>query len=146
MNRMRSMAPLVEPACRHDGIFAAVITAQTHGIPIFAVETVRSLIDFDLAADRRGYRLVGDVHELIVPDSLHALLAACHDALDPSLRRLVSDAAVLGTTFPAVALIAVSGQNESTHGPPWASCCTGPRLPSPVDPLSPEEGQLRGSP
>ena len=48
-----------------------------------------------------------------MPDSLHALLAARLDALDPGVRRLVADAAVLGTTFPAEALIAVSGQDEA---------------------------------
>jgi hypothetical protein len=48
-----------------------------------------------------------------VPDSLHTLLAARLDDLDPEVRRLVADAAVLGDTFPADALIAVSGQEES---------------------------------
>ena len=47
-----------------------------------------------------------------MPESLHALLAARLDALDPELRRLVADAAVLGSTFPAEALIAVSGRDE----------------------------------
>ena len=59
------------------------------------------------------YRLTGDVGQLAVPDSLPALLAARLDALDPGVRRLVADAAVLGTTFPAEALIAVSGQDEA---------------------------------
>jgi hypothetical protein len=49
------------------------------------------------------YRLTGHIGELTVPDSLHALLAARLDALDPGVRRLVTDAAVLGTTFPAEA-------------------------------------------
>ena len=46
-----------------------------------------------------------------MPGSLHALLAARLDALDPAARRLVADAAVLGATFPVEALIAVSGQD-----------------------------------
>ena len=50
---------------------------------------------------------------LAVPDSLHALFAARLDALHPGVRRLVADAAVLGTTFPAEALITVSGQDEA---------------------------------
>ena len=53
------------------------ITSQAQGIPLFAVETVRSLIDRDIVQPVEGvYRLIGDVGELIVPDSLHALLAA----------------------------------------------------------------------
>ena len=92
----------------------AAVIGQAQGIPLFAVETVRSLIDRDIVQPIEGvYRLVGDVGELAVPDSLHALLAARLDALDPPVRRLVADAAVLGTTFPAEALIAVSGQDES---------------------------------
>ena len=91
----------------------AAITAQAQGIPLFAVETIRALIDRDIVQPVEGvYRLTGDVGELAVPDSLHALLAARLDALDPPLRRLVADAAVLGTTFPAEALIAVSAQDE----------------------------------
>ena len=75
----------------------------------------------DPVADRPGrrpvrstvnYRLTGDIGELQVPHSLHALLAARLDALDPAARRLACDAAVLGTTFTAEALIAVSGQDE----------------------------------
>ena len=46
------------------------------------------------------YRLVGDVGELAVPGSLHALLAARLDALEPQVRNLVTDAAVLGTPSP----------------------------------------------
>src|SRR5499427_6410390 len=72
----------------------AKITAQAQGIPLFGVETIRSLIDRDIVQPIEGaYRLVGDVGELAVPDSLHALLAARLDALDPGARRLVADAA-----------------------------------------------------
>ena len=63
----------------------AAVTAQAQGIPLFAVETVRSLIDRDIVQPIEGvYRLTGDVGELAVPDSLHALLAARLDALDPA--------------------------------------------------------------
>jgi len=90
------------------------ITSQAQGVPLFAVEMVRSLIDRDIVRPVEGvYRLAGDVGELAVPDSLHTLLAARLDALDPGVRRLVADAAVLGATFPAEALIAVSGRDEA---------------------------------
>src|SRR6516162_8230821 len=62
----------------------AKITAHAQGIPLFGVETIRSLIDRDIVQPIEGvYRLVGDVGQLAVPDSLHALLAARLDALDP---------------------------------------------------------------
>ena len=74
----------------------AKITGQAQGIPLFAVETIRSLIDRDIVQPVEGvYRLTGDVGELAVPDSLHTLLAARLDALDPQARQLVADAAVL---------------------------------------------------
>jgi class 3 adenylate cyclase/tetratricopeptide (TPR) repeat protein len=91
----------------------AAITAQAQGIPLFAVETIRSLIDRDIVVPREGvYRLEGDVGSLAVPDGLRGLLAARLDALSSNLRGLVADAAVLGTSFPLEALAAVSGRAE----------------------------------
>jgi class 3 adenylate cyclase/tetratricopeptide (TPR) repeat protein len=119
----------------------AAVTAQAQGIPLFAVETVRSLIDQDIVQPVEGaYRLVGDVGELAVPDSLHALLAARLDALDPGLRRLVADAAVLGTTFPADALITVSGQDATAVRAALAELVHREVLTVSADPLSPEQG------
>jgi class 3 adenylate cyclase/tetratricopeptide (TPR) repeat protein len=119
----------------------AKITAQAQGIPLFAVETVRWLIDRDIVQPVDGvYRLVGDVGELAVPDSLRALLAARLDALDPETRWLVSDAAVLGTTFPAAALVAVSGRDEQVVRAALAELARREVLTVSADPLSPERG------
>jgi class 3 adenylate cyclase/tetratricopeptide (TPR) repeat protein len=119
----------------------AKITRQAQGIPLFAVETVRSLIDRDVVQPVEGvYRLTGDVGELAVPDSLHALLAARLDALDPGARRLVADAAVLGTTFPAEALIAVSERDEPSVRATLADLVRREVLSVSADPLSPERG------
>jgi class 3 adenylate cyclase/tetratricopeptide (TPR) repeat protein len=117
------------------------ITGQAQGIPLFAVETVRTLVDRDIVQPLEGvYRLVGDVGELAVPDSLHALLAARLDALDPDVRRLIADAAVLGSTFSAEALIAVSGQDESTVRATLAELVRREVLTISAEPLSPERG------
>ena len=119
----------------------AKITGQAQGIPLFAVETFRSLIDRDIVQPIEGtYRLVGDVGELAVPDSLHALLAARLDAFDPRVRTLVADAAVLGTTFPAEALIAISGQDEPAVRGALAELVRREVLTVSADPLSPEMG------
>ena len=119
----------------------AKITAQAQGIPLFAVETIRSLIDRDIVQPVEGaYRLTGDVGELAVPDSLHALLAARLDALDPGVRRLVADAAVLGTTFPAEALIAVSGQDEAVVREALSELVRREVFSVSADRLSPERG------
>jgi class 3 adenylate cyclase/tetratricopeptide (TPR) repeat protein len=119
----------------------AKVTGQAQGIPLFAVETVRSLIDHDVIQPVDGvYRLVGDIVQLQVPDSLHALLAARLDALERGLRRLVADAAVLGTAFTAEALAAVSGQDEPTVRAAVEELVRREVLSVSADPLSPEKG------
>jgi class 3 adenylate cyclase/predicted ATPase len=130
-----ALVPGMPPTARE------AITTQAQGIPLFAVETVRSLIDRDIVEPVEGvYRLVGDVGELAVPDSLHALLAARLDALDPGVRQLVADAAVLGATFTAEALIAVSGQDEPTVRAALTELVRREVLTVSADPLSPERG------
>ena len=137
-----SMGTLVEALVPGmPGPARAKITGQAQGIPLFAVETIRSLIDRDIVQPIEGtYQLVGDVGELAVPDSLHALLAARLDALDPSVRRLVADAAVLGTTFPAEALVAVSGQDEAVVRAALGELVRREVFTVSADPLSPEKG------
>jgi hypothetical protein len=119
----------------------ARITGQAQGVPLFAVEMVRSLIDRDIVRPVEGvYQLAADVGELAVPDSLHALLAARLDALDPGVRRLVADAAVLGSTFPAEALVAVSGRDETAVRAALAELVRREVFTVSADPLSPERG------
>jgi class 3 adenylate cyclase/predicted ATPase len=120
----------------------AAIATRAEGIPLYAVETVRMLIDRDIVQPIDGvYRLVGDVGELAVPATLHSLLAARLDALDPDERRLVADAAVLGGTFPAEALIAVSDLPEAQVHQILAELVHREVLGVRADPLSPQRGQ-----
>jgi class 3 adenylate cyclase/tetratricopeptide (TPR) repeat protein len=117
------------------------VSGQAQGIPLFAVETIRALIDGDIVQPVEGvYRLVGDIGKLTVPDSLHALLAARLDALDPAVRRLAADAAVLGSSFQAEALIAVSGQDEPSVRARLAELLRREVFTVSADPLSPEQG------
>ena len=135
---VEALVPGMPPIAR------AAVTRHAQGIPLFAVETVRALIDRDIVQPSGGvYRLVGDIGELAVPDSLHALLAARLDALDPGVRRLVTDAAVLGTTFPAEALVAVSGQDEAVVRSGLADLLRREVLTVSADPLSPERGSYQ---
>jgi class 3 adenylate cyclase/predicted ATPase len=120
------------------------IVGHAQGVPLFAVETIRSLIDRDVVVPVEGrYRLVGDVGELAVPDSLHGLLAARLDALGPAERALVTDAAVLGTSFPAEALVAVSGRPEAEVRDGLAELLRREVLEVSADPLSPQRGAYR---
>ncbi|MGH8969397.1 MAG: ATP-binding protein [Actinomycetes bacterium] len=140
-----SMRPLVDALVPDMPVAARdAIVAQAQGVPLYAVETVRSLVDRDVVQPIDGvYRLVGDVGELHVPDSLHALLAARLDALAPDARRLVADAAVLGTTFPADALVAVSDHEPDVVHARLAELLRREVLTVSADPLSPERGSYR---
>jgi class 3 adenylate cyclase/tetratricopeptide (TPR) repeat protein len=130
-----ALVPRMSPGARSE------VTGQAQGIPLFAVETIRALIDRDIVQPVDGvYRLVGDIGKLDVPDSLHALLAARLDALDPAVRRLTAEAAVLGPSFHAEALVAVSGQDAPSVRAGLAELMRREVLTVSADPLSPERG------
>ncbi|MGH9103763.1 MAG: adenylate/guanylate cyclase domain-containing protein, partial [Acidimicrobiales bacterium] len=118
------------------------IAGQAQGIPLYAVETVRMLLDRGVVQPLGdSYRLVGDVRDLAVPDSLQSLLAARLDALEPEARRLVADAAVLGGSFPVEALVAVSGMPEQRVRELLGELVHREVLAVRADKLSPERGQ-----
>ena len=122
------------------------ITARAEGIALFAVETVRSLIDHGIVRRDEGtYRLVGGLGELSVPGSLHALLAGRLDAVAPQVRSLVADASVLGTSFPKDALVAVSGKDAGLVQAALSELVKRDVLQVFADPLSPERGAYRFS-
>jgi class 3 adenylate cyclase/tetratricopeptide (TPR) repeat protein len=122
----------------------ASITTHAQGIPLFAVETVRSLIDRDIVVPHDGvYRLVGDIGALSVPDSIHGLLAARLDALDPPIRSLLADASVIGSSFPLESLVAVSGRPDDEVRSGLAELLRRDVLEISADPLSPQRGTYR---
>ncbi len=71
----------------------AAILARAEGIPLYAVETVRMLVTDDrLVRDGDVYVVRGSLDRLSVPETLHALVAARLDGLDPTDRSLLQDA------------------------------------------------------
>ena len=75
------------------------------GVPLYAVETVRMLVtDERLVRDGDVYAVRGALDRLSVPETLHALVAARLDGLDPTDRTLLQDASILGLSFTADAL------------------------------------------
>ena len=89
---------------------ARTIVQRAEGIPLYAVETVRMLLnDGRLQQTDGAYQPVGDLSTLAVPETLHALIAARLDGLEPADRSLLQDASVIGLSFGADALAAVSG-------------------------------------
>jgi predicted ATPase/class 3 adenylate cyclase len=108
LDHMRALLNGLAPGLPDD--VQASILERSEGVPLYAVETVRMLIDRGLlVADGSGYRPTGPIDALEVPESLHALIAARLDGLDPSERRLVQHAAVLGKTFTTDALASLAG-------------------------------------
>jgi predicted ATPase len=118
------------------------ILMRAEGVPLYAVETVRMLLDRGLLAQEGSvYRPVGAVETLEVPETLHALIAARLDGLLPEERRLLQDGAVLGKTFTRRALAALSGLDESELDPLLAGLVRKEVLSIQADPRSPEHGQ-----
>src|SRR6478672_5784050 len=86
------------------------ILARAEGVPLYAMETVRMLLDRNhLVREGSVYRMAGPVEALEVPETLHALIAARLDGLSDEERRIVQDGAVLGKTFTRAAVEALSG-------------------------------------
>jgi predicted ATPase/class 3 adenylate cyclase len=120
----------------------AQILARAEGVPLYAVETVRMLLDRGLLV-REGavYRVAGGVSTLEVPETLHALIAARLDGLSAEERRVVQDAAVLGKTFALAALAALSGLERAALEGLLRGLVRREVLAVQSDPRSPEHGQ-----
>jgi class 3 adenylate cyclase/tetratricopeptide (TPR) repeat protein len=120
----------------------AKILDRAEGVPLYAVETVRMLLDRKLLVQEGPvYRPTGPVEDLEVPETLHALIAARLDGLTATERRLIQEASVLGKTCTLAALAAVSGVPEREIEPVLAALVAKEVLTVQADPRSPERGQ-----
>ncbi len=118
------------------------ILERAEGVPLYAVETVRMLLDRGLLEREDDlYRPTGPIEALDVPETLHALIAARLDGLEPDERRALQDASVLGKTFTKQALTAVSGQPEPVLDALLSALVRKELLTIQTEPRSPERGQ-----
>jgi class 3 adenylate cyclase/tetratricopeptide (TPR) repeat protein len=118
------------------------ILERAEGVPLYAVETVRMLLDRGaLVQDGPVYRPTGPIASLEVPETLHALIAARLDGLSAEERRALQDASVLGKTFSKPALAALSGIGSDEVDALLASLVRKEVLAVQADPRSPEHGQ-----
>ncbi|HZB02074.1 MAG TPA: adenylate/guanylate cyclase domain-containing protein [Actinomycetota bacterium] len=85
---------LLEPATRER------IAAAGEGNPLFVEELLRMLED-DALLRRDGdeWKVAGDLSAVQVPPTIHALLSARLDRLDPEERAVIGSAAVVGKEF-----------------------------------------------
>ena len=120
----------------------AQILERAEGVPLYAVETVRMLLDRGLLVQEGSvYRPTGEIPSLEVPETLHGLVASRLDGLPAEERRLLQDAAVVGKTFTRQALAAVEGVAEAELDPLLSSLARKEILGVQADPTSPEHGQ-----
>ncbi len=118
------------------------ILGRAEGIPLYAVETVRMLLDRGLLVQEgNSYRPTGPIEALEVPETLHALIAARLDGLTPEERRLLQDGSVLGKSFTKGGLAAVSGLPDAELEPIVGALTRKEVLTVQADPRSPERGQ-----
>jgi predicted ATPase/class 3 adenylate cyclase len=133
---LAGLVPGLPASLRHQ------ILARAQGVPLYAVETVRMLLDRGLLVEEgAAYTVVGEIESLEVPETLHALIAARLDGLSPEERKLLQDAAVLGKTFTLASLSALTGQAESDVEPLLSGLVRKELLGLQTDPRSPEHGQ-----
>jgi class 3 adenylate cyclase/tetratricopeptide (TPR) repeat protein len=139
---MRELLHGLVPGLPDDAV--ATILARAEGIPLYAVETVRMLIDQGrVVAEGDGYVLAGPIEKLAVPETLQALVAARIDANDPEDRALLADAAILGQSFTLAALAGVTGRDEAALPDALERLVRRELLIRDDDPRSPERGQHR---
>ena len=118
------------------------ILERAEGVPLYAVETVRMLLDRGaLVQDGPVYRPAGPIASLEVPETLHALIAARLDGLSSDERRVLQDASVLGKTFTKSALSVLSGIGLDDIEPLLTALVRKEVLGLQADPRSPEHGQ-----
>jgi class 3 adenylate cyclase/tetratricopeptide (TPR) repeat protein len=145
------LEPLSEIAMREllDGLaaglpdaLAAQILARSEGVPLYAVETVRMLLDRGhVVQEGSVYRATGPVETLEVPETLHALIAARLDGLTTDERLVVQNGAVLGKTFTKHALAALADADPAAYEGILAGLVRKEVLSIQADPRSPEHGQ-----
>jgi class 3 adenylate cyclase/tetratricopeptide (TPR) repeat protein len=119
------------------------ILERAEGIPLYAVETVRMLIDRGLLVrEGSSYQPVGAIGPLDVPETLQALISARLDGLSPNERGLLQDAAVLGKSFSKESLLSLAALTEAGLDELLASLVRKEILGLQNDPRSPERGQF----
>jgi class 3 adenylate cyclase/tetratricopeptide (TPR) repeat protein len=123
------------------------LVTRAEGIPLYAVETVRALIDRDVVVPVEGRYVVApgrtvDLATVGAPASLHALVAARLDALDPVERRVLTDASVLGASFTREGIGILAADVADLDGA-LATLARKELIATEIDRFSAERGQFR---
>ena len=118
------------------------VLERAEGVPLYAVETIRMLLDKGLLVlDGERYRVEGTLDLLEVPETLHALIASRLDSLTGAQRTLIQDAGIVGSTFYVDTLLAVSEISRDALDDSLRDLVRKEFLFVDTDPRSPERGQ-----
>ena len=122
------------------------IVERAEGVPLYAVETLRMLIDRGVlqpSEDGDRFTLAVDLPELDVPATLQALIAARLDTLAAEDRSLLMDASVLGLSFTVPSLRALTEMDDAAVAASLDRLVRHQLVVLDADPRSPERGQFR---
>jgi len=118
------------------------VLQRAEGVPLYAVETIRMLVDRGQLVERDGVLTVtGTLESLDIPDTLHALIASRLDGVTAEERSLLQNAAVIGQSFSIAALASVTGRDRAALSGPLRDLVRKELLAIDTDPRSPERGQ-----
>ena len=89
-------------------VLKGLLVERTGGNPFFLEESVRTLVEIKVLAGEPGaYRLARALPDALIPPSIHAVLAARIDRLDPEDKWILQCAAVVGPTVTQAILEAI---------------------------------------
>ena len=89
------------------------VLERAEGVPLYAVETIRMLVDRGVLVELDGrYIVEGELEHLEIPETLHALIASRLDSLAPHQKAILQDAGVVGSTFTIESLLVVNGGSK----------------------------------
>jgi class 3 adenylate cyclase/tetratricopeptide (TPR) repeat protein len=118
------------------------IRERAEGVPLYAVETIRMLLDRGVLSRSDGrFTTTAAIDTLEVPETLQALIAARLDGLSSDERRLLQDASVMGKTFTKEGLAWVTRHQAEDLDRLLALLTRKELLTLQADPRSPERGQ-----
>jgi tetratricopeptide (TPR) repeat protein len=90
---------------------------KAEGVPLFIEEVTKTLLDLGvLQREEGGYRLVKNLNEVSVPDTIQGIIMARLDRLGDDGKRTVQMASVIGRQFLARLLARIAGLSHRLAG------------------------------
>jgi predicted ATPase/class 3 adenylate cyclase len=93
------------------------LMAKAEGVPLFIEEVTKTLLDLGVLQREDGaYRLVKNLNEVSVPDTIQGIIMARLDRLGEDGKRAVQMASVIGRQFLVRLLARIAGLSERLEG------------------------------